>query len=163
MLLGLGSPAIDAANDATCAAAPINNLDQRGVTRPRGAHCDIGAVEQQPYSATNVLKVPDDYPMIQSAIDAATVGARIWVAHGIYEENLSITKGITLSGGWDDAFTERTPGDSTIDGKGVGPGDQHHLRHQRHRGHHRWVHGGGRQRHGAGGSAGAAQRGRRDR
>ena len=120
MLLGLGSPAIDAANDATCAAAPINNLDQRGVTRPRGAHCDIGAVEQQPYSATNVLKVPDDYPVIQSAIDAATAGARIWVAHGIYEENLSITKGITLSGGWDDAFTERTPGDSTINGMGSG-------------------------------------------
>ena len=120
MLLGAGSPAIDAANDATCAAAPINNLDQRGVTRPRGAHCDIGAVEQQPYSATNVLKVPDAYPMIQSAIDAATAGDEIWVAHGIYEENLSITKGITLSGGWDDGFTERTPGDSVIDGQGLG-------------------------------------------
>jgi len=51
MLLSRGSPAIDAANDATCAAAPINNLDQRGVKRPQGAHCDIGAVEQMPYSA----------------------------------------------------------------------------------------------------------------
>lgn len=45
MALGAGSAARDAANDATCAAAPVNNLDQRGVTRPQGAHCDIGAYE----------------------------------------------------------------------------------------------------------------------
>ena len=44
--LGPGSAAIDAANDAICAAAPVNNLDQRGIARPRGMHCDIGAVEQ---------------------------------------------------------------------------------------------------------------------
>jgi predicted outer membrane repeat protein len=36
----LGSPAIDAGNDATCPAR-----DQRGATRPQGAHCDIGATE----------------------------------------------------------------------------------------------------------------------
>jgi CSLREA domain-containing protein len=35
-----GSPAIDAGDDASCAAT-----DQRGVTRPQGAHCDIGAFE----------------------------------------------------------------------------------------------------------------------
>ncbi len=46
MALGPGSAAIDAANDAICAAAPVNNLDQRGIARPQGAHCDIGAVEQ---------------------------------------------------------------------------------------------------------------------
>jgi hypothetical protein len=45
MALGPGSAAIDAANDATCAAAPVNSLDQRGVTRPQGAHCDIEAFE----------------------------------------------------------------------------------------------------------------------
>ena len=46
MALGPGSAAIDAANDAICAAAPVNNLDQRGIARPQGPHCDIGAVEQ---------------------------------------------------------------------------------------------------------------------
>jgi Chlamydia polymorphic membrane protein (Chlamydia_PMP) repeat len=51
MALGSGSAAIDAAVDAICAASPVNNLDQRGVARPVGAHCDIGAVEQQPPSA----------------------------------------------------------------------------------------------------------------
>jgi hypothetical protein len=46
MALGEGSAALDAGNDAICAAPPVNNLDQRGVTRPQGLHCDIGAVEQ---------------------------------------------------------------------------------------------------------------------
>ena len=40
MALLVGSPAIDAGNDAVC---PV--IDQRGVGRPIGAHCDIGAFE----------------------------------------------------------------------------------------------------------------------
>jgi predicted outer membrane repeat protein len=40
MLPLAGSPVIDAGNDATCPAT-----DQRGVRRPQGSHCDIGAVE----------------------------------------------------------------------------------------------------------------------
>jgi hypothetical protein len=43
MALGVGSPAIDTANDATC---PL--VDQRGVTRPQGPHCDVGAFELVP-------------------------------------------------------------------------------------------------------------------
>jgi hypothetical protein len=46
-----GSPAIDAGNDAVCAqtgAGKVNNADQRGITRPQGAHCDIGAFEALP-------------------------------------------------------------------------------------------------------------------
>jgi hypothetical protein len=35
-----GSPALDAANDALCPAT-----DQRGINRPQGTHCDIGAYE----------------------------------------------------------------------------------------------------------------------
>jgi predicted outer membrane repeat protein len=35
-----GSPAIDAGDDALCP-----DVDQRGVTRPQGLHCDIGAYE----------------------------------------------------------------------------------------------------------------------
>ena len=40
-----GSPAIDMGDDPTCAAAPVNNQSQNGVTRPQGAHCDIGSYE----------------------------------------------------------------------------------------------------------------------
>ena len=35
-----GSPAINIADDASCPAA-----DQRGISRPQGAHCDLGAYE----------------------------------------------------------------------------------------------------------------------
>lgn len=35
-----GSPALDAADDSACPAQ-----DQRGISRPQGTHCDIGAVE----------------------------------------------------------------------------------------------------------------------
>lgn len=47
LALGLltGSAAIDTGNDTVCAAPPINAVDQRGVHRPIGSHCDIGAYE----------------------------------------------------------------------------------------------------------------------
>jgi predicted outer membrane repeat protein len=48
MLPGAGSSAIDVGDDSVCAAAPVNGLDQRGVTRPQGTHCDIGSVEALP-------------------------------------------------------------------------------------------------------------------
>ncbi len=47
MDLGPGSAAFEAGNAAACAAAPVNNLDQRGVVRPQGARCDSGAVEHR--------------------------------------------------------------------------------------------------------------------
>lgn len=41
----LGSLAIDNADSADCAAEPILNRDQRGVARPLGLACDLGAHE----------------------------------------------------------------------------------------------------------------------
>jgi len=43
--LNAGSPAIGRGDDPTCAAWPVNNQSQNGVTRPQGAHCDIGSYE----------------------------------------------------------------------------------------------------------------------
>jgi hypothetical protein len=40
------NPAIDNGHAATCAAAPVSGLDQRG--QPRTPPCDIGAYELQP-------------------------------------------------------------------------------------------------------------------
>ena len=39
------NPAIDTGDSATCAAAPVNGLDQRGLARPTA--CDMGAYEAQ--------------------------------------------------------------------------------------------------------------------
>ena len=40
-----GSPAIDTGSNAVCAGPNVNNIDARGVTRPQGPQCDLGAVE----------------------------------------------------------------------------------------------------------------------
>ena len=47
-LLGVRSPARDAGNPATPGSTSIacRPTDQRGVTRPVGARCDLGATEQ---------------------------------------------------------------------------------------------------------------------
>lgn len=42
---GSSGAAIGTGNAAVCAAAPVYNLDQRGVARPQMGVCDIGAVE----------------------------------------------------------------------------------------------------------------------
>jgi CSLREA domain-containing protein len=43
--LNTGSPAIDAGDNTVCAATPVNNTSQNGVTRPEGSACDIGSFE----------------------------------------------------------------------------------------------------------------------
>ena len=61
MALLAGSPAIDAANNTICAAAPVNNLDQRGAIRPAGSSCDIGAYEYEalfPSPTMNATAIP---------------------------------------------------------------------------------------------------------
>ncbi len=51
MALSLGSPAIDAGSDEGCPAT-----DQRGVKRPQGASCDIGAFEFQPTADLSITQ-----------------------------------------------------------------------------------------------------------
>lgn len=41
----LSSPAIDAGDNAVCAAPPVKGVDQRRVARPQGPACDIGSFE----------------------------------------------------------------------------------------------------------------------
>ena len=45
MALLSGSPAINVGNATICSNAPVSGKDQRSVTRPLGAGCDIGAYE----------------------------------------------------------------------------------------------------------------------
>jgi hypothetical protein len=53
MALLPGFPAIDAGDDPICAATgtgKVNSLDQRGISRLQGTHCDIGAFESRGFS-----------------------------------------------------------------------------------------------------------------
>jgi LPXTG-site transpeptidase (sortase) family protein len=45
MALGTGSLAIDVGDPTVCVNSPVNSEDQRGVARPQGAGCDVGAFE----------------------------------------------------------------------------------------------------------------------
>lgn len=51
MALGITSSAINAGANTTCQNAPVSNLDQRGISRPQGLTCDVGAFELV-YTAT---------------------------------------------------------------------------------------------------------------
>jgi CSLREA domain-containing protein len=64
----VGSPAIDAGDNSGCPAT-----DQRGVARPQGSACDIGAYEFQPASTPTPTAVPSPSPTaVPSPSPAAT-------------------------------------------------------------------------------------------
>ena len=73
-------------------------------------------------AAAKILLVPDEYPSIQAAIDAAAEGDEIRVVSGEYFERLVITKSVQLLGGWDGAYTAQTNTLSTVDAQGAGRG-----------------------------------------
>jgi CSLREA domain-containing protein len=79
-----GSPALDTADDAVCATPPVNSTDQRGVYRPQGPACDIGAfeleVETEPI---NGLVATNDSPTALGAATTftATVTAGTYVSY----------------------------------------------------------------------------------
>jgi len=74
-----GSSAIDAGNDTVCAAAVgsptygAGGLDQRGVSRPQGAHCDIGSYETTRQPGPNFV-VNTNTDINDTACEYASVG-----------------------------------------------------------------------------------------
>ena len=86
-----GSSAIDTGNNATCPAT-----DQRGVARPNGVQCDIGAFEYDHliFSIYYVKSVASgvancsswaDACWLQSALATIVSGDEIWAAAGTYK------------------------------------------------------------------------------
>jgi hypothetical protein len=92
-----GSPAIDAGDNATCSAAPVNGRDQRGKTRPVGMHCDIGAYEFGSTIAGNV----------------GVAGAKLRYTDGTVKTAISSANGaysFAVSYGWSGTVTPSKPG-----------------------------------------------------
>ncbi len=113
MALGTGSPAIDAGDDATC-----EPTDQRGVSRPQGAHCDIGAYEVELQLAVNSLDDPGD-----GTCDASECTLREAVA--LAESGWTIVFNKDLAGGVILLGAEiGIAKDLTIDGSGLDPNVQ---------------------------------------
>jgi parallel beta-helix repeat protein len=106
--LSLGSPCIDAGDDAAVPSDIITDLDGN----PRFAHhgtVDMGAYEVQ----ARLINVPDDYGSIQEAIDASISGGQIEVAPGTYNEAIDF-KGKAI---W--LYSSGGPDVTTIDGDGA--------------------------------------------
>jgi len=73
----------------------------------------ISAANIQPVEAEpRTIIVPDDYPTIQAAINAASPGDTIFVCNGTYYENVIVNKAVRLVG------EDRSA--TVIDGKGTG-------------------------------------------
>jgi hypothetical protein len=111
MALGAGSAAIDAGNDTVCIAAPVNNLDQRGVTRPQGSHCDIGAYELLTFPVTvNQAAGQSDptnsSPIHFTAVFSQPINTSTFIAS-------DVTLGGTVSGTLSAVVSQIAPNDGT--------------------------------------------------
>jgi len=58
----------------------------------------VGSHDHTVYAFGNIIRVPDDYPTVQEAIDAADSGAKILVAPGIYREHLVVDELVDIEG-----------------------------------------------------------------
>ena len=54
-----------------------------------------------------MIKVPEDHPTIQAAVNAAAAGDVIWVLQGTYKENVTVKSKVRLEGGWSPTYGAR--------------------------------------------------------
>ncbi|MBL8063021.1 MAG: CSLREA domain-containing protein [Anaerolineales bacterium] len=110
-----GSPAIDVGDTATCAASPVNNLDQRNVTRPVGSQCDIGAYEgSKDISAPTVdsFTATSPYTSLNIPITAFTASDNVTVT------GYKITETSTPPSSSADGWTASAPSNYTVGSDG---------------------------------------------
>jgi parallel beta-helix repeat protein len=68
------------------------------IPQPISRDATPGAEAPVPVPDTQVLLVPDEYPRIQAAIDAARAGATVRIRPGVYDENLVLKNGVKVIG-----------------------------------------------------------------
>ncbi len=129
MELMASSPAIDAGDDATCAltgAGQVNSLDQRGIFRFVGAHCDIGAYERVASAVACVVTsaldpIDGTHLTLREAVGLANLGQctssnTITFASGTFPSGTPTT--ITLDAPSGTLTLSYTGGPTTINGTG---------------------------------------------
>jgi uncharacterized repeat protein (TIGR01451 family) len=109
-----GSAAIDAGADGTCAADPVNGIDQRGYARPFGSHCDIGAYETGYADLAVVSNTDNPDPVgaggnVAYTITVKNIGPSPDTATGVVLHNVN-PAGTT--------FVSATPSQGTCSGSG---------------------------------------------
>jgi predicted outer membrane repeat protein len=99
-----GSIAIDTGDAIMCSNWPVSNVDQRGVTRPQGSQCDIGAYEYV-YTSSYVTNTNNSgLGSLRQAIADATDGDTITFAPNLAGQTIYLTselevdKSITIDG-----------------------------------------------------------------
>jgi len=95
-----GSPAIDAADNGICGAAPVSDLDQRGVARPQdgnadgSAVCDLGAYEvEAPADACVTAPLLDDFHRPDGRLGSNWIGDTHPRFYRIHRDQLDVRLG----------------------------------------------------------------------
>jgi len=91
-----GSPAIDMGDNALCAAAAVGNLDARGVTRPKGMACDIGAFEVLSVAA---ILSPTNYAVGTAGGRVILVGTNLESVTSVTLDGVSVSGAVSSAGG----------------------------------------------------------------
>ncbi len=103
-----GSVAIDAGSDLVCAAT-----DQRGVPRPQGPHCDVGAFELNQYTLT--INTAGN----GSGVVTPTVGSHFYITGTLVPITATANTGSTFTGWSGDLTGTTNPTDITMNGNKV--------------------------------------------
>jgi hypothetical protein len=107
MALGADSPAIDAGNGTNCPS-----IDQRGVTRPQGSHCDMGAYEYQPPASTPTATFTPLPTSTATPTPTFTPTFTPTSTPTLVPTNLALNKSVTVSSFQDSSHT----GNMAVDG-----------------------------------------------
>ncbi len=109
-----GSPAIGAGDESTCAAPPVDGLDQRGFARPGAgeSRCSIGAYEFSVTTTTSSTSTTEP-PDVDPAVDGTYCVRESWTVTVTGSRSLrrsGVTTGtIQVAGGAFDRFYHHAP------------------------------------------------------